>query len=89
MKKQKTIFENSVRENPLQYIDMEKERLYLKENVPKEFVTKNGAVIIVVKKNYIISGVSLYKIQAYQINDCGKIIEPLKSIGVKNYIKNN
>ena len=77
--KQKTILDNDCRNEPIIY-DAEK-KIYLKENESKEYVTKSGAIVTVVKKKKHLQGVSLYPIVFFQLNDCGKIIEPLQSIG--------
>lgn len=86
MKTQKTIFNNDARIEPLIY--SEEMILRLDCNQAKEYVTKNGAVVTIVKICKHIQGVGKYT-PYFQVNDCGKIIEPLQSIGVKNYLKRN
>lgn len=87
MKPQTTLHENQTREKPLIYREVKK--VCIKINTSKEYVTKQGFVIIVehLDTQYI-QGVGEVK-GLYRISDRGMVIFPLRAIGVRNYIRNN
>ena len=87
MKRQSTLFDNDVRVTPLEQKEIKSIRV--KEDESKEFLTSSNRIVIVTKKVKAIQGVNLNKCTYFQINDMGKIIEPLQSVGVKNYLKRN
>lgn len=87
MKKQLTITDNVARVEPLETKEIK--RITLKPNQSKEYMTKSGCIVIVTKRVTFIQGVTLKPITFYEISDCGKIIKPLKSIGVLNYLEKN
>lgn len=87
MKRQSTLFDNDIRVTPLEQKEIKSIRI--KEDEAKEYLTSSNKVVIVTKKCKYIQGVGAEKQTYFQINDCGKIIEPLQSIGVKNYLKRN
>jgi hypothetical protein len=83
MKRQSTVFDNDVRVESLQYKEVK--RRVVNKNEDKEFVTKSGQVISVTYKKEVLSGVGMT--DYYQITDNGRVIKPLTSQGVINYIK--
>ncbi len=87
MKKQYSLYENVIRPKPIEYKEVK--RLCVSMDKSREFVTKKGFVIHVqrVEKRSIQGVGEVYGL--YQVSDRGKVIFPLQSIGVKNYIKNN
>lgn len=87
MKRQSNIFDNDVRVTPLERKEIKSIRI--KENESKEYLTASNRVVIVTKRCRFIQGVGAEKKTYFQICDEGKIIEPLKSVGVKNYLKRN
>ncbi len=87
MKPQTTLYENQTREKPLIYKEIKK--VCIKIGASREYVTKQGFVVIVehLDTQYI-GGVGHVK-GLYRISDRGMIVFPLRAIGVKNYIRNN
>ena len=83
MKKQLNIYSNELRENKLEY--SEPKRLTLKENEPKEFLTKSGQIMIVVKRKSKVSGVGMS--QYFQATINGSVYEPLTSKGILHWIR--
>ncbi len=86
-KRQSSLFDNDVRVTPLEQREIKSIRIA--ENESKEYLTKSNRVVIVTKKCRFIQGVGSEKITYFQISDNGAIIEPLQSIGIKNYLKRN
>ena len=86
MKRQTTITDNDIRVTPFEQKEIKAIRI--KQDESKEYLTKSGRIVIVKKISKFITGVA-EKITYYQISDLGKVIEPLQSIGVKNYLKRN
>lgn len=87
MKRQSSLFDNDVRITPLETKEIKSIRI--KEDESKEYLTASNRVVIVTKKCKHIMGCGPKKTTYYQINDLGKIIEPLQSAGVKTYLKRN
>lgn len=87
MKRQSALFDNDIRVTPLEQKEIKSIRV--KEGESKEYLTASNRVVIVTKKHKHIMGCGADAITYYQICDEGKIIEPLQSIGVKNYLKRN
>ena len=86
-KRQSSLFDNDVRVTPLEQKEIKSIRI--KENESKEYLTATNRVVIVTKKCRHVQGCGAEKLTYCQVNDLGKIIEPLQSIGVKNYLKRN
>ena len=84
--KQTKITDNSSRVTPLQ--SKEYKRISIKVGESREYACKSGKVVIVTKCRGRLSGVSESETY-YQISDEGKIIQPLKNIGIINYLNRN
>ena len=86
MTHQITIFDNSVKVDPIPYRDKITLRIPIGES--KEYVTAKGIAIIVTHKRETVAGVG-NRVDFFMISDRGKVLQPITAKGVKHYLRVN
>lgn len=91
MRPQTNLFQNDVRMEKLEYVLPT--RFTMDMNESREYLTKSGKVVQITKKEDTIQGTKGRNPKGlttfFQICDEGKILQPFKPVGVRNYLKRN